>query len=62
MIEIIPLVAKLLAGPVFDYLKSADQNKITRETVQEEIQKELIANAAQIAQYQHEPSFHIFWF
>lgn len=52
MTALIALIAKLLAGPLFDYLKSADQARLSRAAIEAEIEKALIASQTQLAAYQ----------
>lgn len=52
MTSLIALIAKLLAGPLFDWLKARDATQLTQATLEAEIQKALIAQEAQIAEAQ----------
>ena len=52
MTSLIALIAKLLAGPLFDWLKARDAAQLTQATLEAEIQKALIAQEAQIAEAQ----------
>lgn len=54
MTTLITLLAKLLAGPLFDWLKARDASQVTRATLEAEIQKALIAQEAEIAKAQAE--------
>lgn len=49
MLGLFSLVAKLLAGPLFDYLKTAKQAEMSRDVLQAEIEKALIASQSEIA-------------
>jgi hypothetical protein len=52
MTSLIAVIAKLLAGPLFDWLKARDAAQLTQATLEAEINKALIAQEAQIAEAQ----------
>lgn len=54
MLAILKLVSSLVAGPLFDYLKTAKQAELSRETLAAEIERALIANQTQIAGLQRD--------
>ncbi len=49
MTALFSLIASIVAGPLLDYLKSADQAKLSRAALEAEIQKALIASQSEIA-------------
>lgn len=49
MTALLAFIAKLLAGPLFDYLKSRDATQLSREALEAEIEKALIAQQQAIA-------------
>jgi len=52
MLPLFSLLAKLLAGPLFDYLKSVKQEELSRDVLQAEIERGLIASQTEIAAWQ----------